>query len=125
MLVGLETELRDEAQPANETQRILGEAQRRDRPQDPPVEVVTASVGIDERTVGEESQIPRYTAARSPDSKGRTLIFATDPGQFGMGIVGSASDPALATQIAKLLNRLDPASYKAKNPEHRVVVAPA
>ena len=73
---------------------------------------MAAVLAVDERAAGEESQIPRYTAARSPDSKGRTLIFATDPGRFGMGVVGSASDPALATQIAKLLNRLDPASYK-------------
>ena len=66
----------------------------------------------DERTVAKESQIPRYTAARSPDSKGRTLIFATDPGRFGAGIVGTTTDSALAKQIAMLLNRLDPSSFK-------------
>jgi hypothetical protein len=73
---------------------------------------MAAGLAVDGRAVAQESQIPRYTAARSPDSKGRTLVFATDPGRFGTGIVGAAHDPALARKIAELLNQLDPASYK-------------
>ena len=40
LLVRIEVELRDEAQAADEPQRILGEAVRRDRPQDAALEVV-------------------------------------------------------------------------------------
>ena len=53
LLVGAQAELRDEPETANEPQRILGEAGRRDGPQRPRLEIVAAMVGIDERPVGE------------------------------------------------------------------------
>ena len=65
-VVGLETELRDEAQPAHDPKRVLGEAVRRDRAQDAAPEVPLPVVRIDERPVGEAAghRVDREVATR-------------------------------------------------------------
>jgi len=52
-LVGNETELGDEAEPAHEPEGVLGEASRAERAQDSTLEIAAAAEGIDELAVGE------------------------------------------------------------------------
>ncbi len=65
LLVGIEVELRYEAQPAHEPQRVLREAVRRHRPQDAALEILATVVRVDNRPVGEVTRhrVDREVAA--------------------------------------------------------------
>ena len=76
LLVRIEVELRDEAQPADESQWILGKAVRRHRPQDPELEVLAAVVWVDDLPVGQvtRDRVDREVAAIQVVLHGRRRI---------------------------------------------------
>ena len=105
LLVRVEVELRDEAKPAHESQRILGEARRRDRAQAARLEVGLAAVRVDERPVGEPARhrVDREVAARRSSSTGAD----------GSTTISKSCRPGPVETLAARRRQLDPGGHAA------------